>query len=322
MRRRDFIAILVGTAARVSAASAQPQQRVIGVLHVLPPDKSLGYVALQQKLAELGYVGERAITVEYRWSGQPERLVVLAAELAAMKVEAIVTADLPTTRAARQATGAVPIIAAVLKDNPVAVGLVASLARPGGNVTGWTLLAPEISGKRLEVLRKIVPDLSRVAVLWINRAAAGEQLRLTDQAARALGIAIVPVEVNAPDDLDGAFQAMARERAEAVDVLTAAQFFPLRERIAELGLQHRLATIAGLDGFVRLGGLVTYGPSVYEGWREAAIFVSKIIRGVKPADLPIGQPTRFELGINLRTAESLGLTIAPALLARADEVIE
>ena len=322
MRRRDFITMLAGMAMWASAASAQQSRWVIGVLHVLPPEKSLGLVALRQKLTELGYVADRTIAVEYRWSDQPERLVALAVELAALKVDAIVTADLPTTVAAKQATTEVPIVAAVLEDDPVAVGLVASMAHPGSNVTGWSLLAPQISGKRLEVLREIVPNLSRVAVLWINRAAAAEQLRQTNQAAGIFGITVVPVEANGPGDLDNAFRTMAMERADAVDVLMAAQFFPVRERIAELGLQYRLATIAGFDGFVRLGGLVAYGPSTYEGWREAAIFVSKIIGGVKPADLPIGQPTKFELAINLKTAKSLGLNISPSLVARADEVIE
>ena len=277
---------------------------------------------MRRKLGELGYVGARTITVEYRWSDDPARLVAQVAELMALKAEAVVTADLSTTRAAKQATHDIPIVAAVLEDDPVAAGLVASLARPGGNITGWSILAPEMGAKRLEVLREIMPDLSRVAVLWTNRADVAEQLRETDRAARALGIAIVRIEVNAPEDIEKAFQAIVQEHAEAVAVLTAPQFVPMSERIAAFGLKHRLPTIAGLDGFVQLGGLVTYGPSVYEGWREAAIFVDKILRGEKTADMPIRQPTKFELLINLKTAKVLGITIPPTFLARADEVIE
>jgi putative ABC transport system substrate-binding protein len=326
MRRRDVI-LLLGAAvtARPPAASAQRSDRVsrIGVLHVLPQQSSLGFIAFRERLGELGYVEGRNIAVEYRWSDQPERLPALAAELTASNVHVIVAADSTTTKAVRQATSDIPIVAAVLGEDPVKAGLAGSLGRPGGNVTGMSLLTLEMSGKRMELLREIVPGLTRVAVLWTRRDPFHSMLLLeTDGAARDLGVSVVHIVANGAEDIEQAFDLIVKERADAVDVLQSAALFGIRRRIAELGLKHRLPIIGGEEGFVQVGGLVSYGPSTIDGWRQAAVYVAQILNGAKPADLPIQQPTKFQLVINLKTAKALGLTVPPSLLARADEVIE
>jgi putative tryptophan/tyrosine transport system substrate-binding protein len=324
MRRRDFIKMIGGSVITwpLSAQAQQPDQvRRVGVLHVIPDQASLGFPAFRKKLGELGYVEGRNIAIEYRWSDQPQRLTALAAELTGLKMDVIVTADTTATLVAKQATRAIPIVAAVFTEDPVATGLVDSLGRPGGNLTGISILAPEMSGKRLELLREIVPGLTRVAVLWSRQAPEhAALLRETDRAARDLGLAAVPVE--GLGDIEDAFQRMIKEHADAVDVLQSAQFFRIRAEIAELGLKYHLPIIAGEDGFVQHGGLVKYGPSTIDNWRQAAVYVDKILKGATPADLPVSQPTRFELVINLKTAKALGITVSDSLLARADEVIE
>jgi putative ABC transport system substrate-binding protein len=239
----------------------------------------------------------------------------LAAALTEMKVDIIVVGDGTTAKAAKQGTREIPIVAAVFSDDPVAAGLAVSLGHPGGNVTGISLFAPEMSGKRLELLRDIVPHLTRVAVLWSRQSATHPALlRAANQAAHQLGIDLVQIEVSGPNDIENAFDLIMRERVGAVAALQGV--------VAELGLKHRMPTITGEDGFARLGGLVQYGPSPTENWRQAANYLDKILKGSKPADLPIAQPTIIELIINLRTAKTLGLTVPPTLSARADEVIE
>jgi putative tryptophan/tyrosine transport system substrate-binding protein len=262
MRRRDIILLLGGAAiAWPPAAKAQRSELSrIGVLHVLPQRNSGGFITFQKRLGELGYVEGRNVAVEYRWSDQPERLAALAAELTALKMNVIVAANSPATRAAKHATSNIPIVAAVLGQDPVAAGLVDSLGRPGGNVTGTSMLAPEMSGKRLELLREIVPGLTRVAVLWSSHDPSHSvQLRETDEAARDLGIAAVRIQANGAEDIEEAFDLIVKERANAVDVLLAAEFFRIRGQVAELGLKHRLPIIGGEEGFAQLGGLVTYG---------------------------------------------------------------
>jgi putative tryptophan/tyrosine transport system substrate-binding protein len=324
MRRRDFINVVGGSviAWPLSARAQQPDRvRRVGVLHVIPEQASLGLPAFRKRLGELGYVEGQNLAIEYRWSDQAQRLPVLAAELTGLKMDVMVTVDAAATLAAKQATKAIPIVAAIFAEDPVAAGLVDSLSRPGGNVTGISILAPEMSGKRLELLREIVPGLTRVAVLWSRQAPSHAALvRETDQAARALGAAAVPVEGSG--DIEDAFQRIIKEHADAVNVLQSAQFFRIRAEIAGVGLKYRLPIIAGEDGFVEHGGLIKYGPSTSDNWRQAAVYVDKILKGAKPADLPVSQPTRFELLINLKTAKALGLTVPPSLLARADEVIE
>jgi putative ABC transport system substrate-binding protein len=247
----------------------------------------------------------------------------LAAALTEMKVDVIVTGDGSTAMAAKQATREIPIVAAALTDDPVTVGLVSSLGQPGGNVTGLTLFAPEMSGKRLELLRDLVPRLTRVGILWTRQAASHPALlREAKEAAHQRAIDAVEIEVSGPNDIENAFDRLMREHVGAVAALQGVEFFRIRARIAELGVKHRLPIITGEVEFARLGGLVQYGPSTVETWRQAADYVDKILKGSKPADLPIGQPTRIDLIINLKTAKALGLTVPASLLARADEVIE
>jgi putative ABC transport system substrate-binding protein len=326
MRRRQIITLLGGaTIAWASSASAQRPARVsrIGILQVVPETDSLGFKAFRERLGDLGHVEGPSVAFEYRWSDKVERLPALVTQLTALKVDIIVTADSTTTRAAKQGTKDIPIVAAVFTDDPVAAGLVGSLGHPGGNVTGTSFLAPEMSGKRLELLREIVPGLTRVAVLWSRHNPSHPALlHATDQAAHALGITVIRIEANAAEDIEAAFQLILQERAEAVDMLQAAQFSRIRRQIANLGLNHRLPVIAASDGFVQVGGLIKYGPSTTDAWRRAAVYVAKILNGAKPADLPVEQATKFELAINLKTAKALGLTILPSILVSADEVIE
>ena len=326
MNKREFIT-LIGGAAAVCFGSALAQQpdRVwrIGILHGVPAEASLGVSAFRQRLGELGYTERQNSIIEYRWSDQADRLSLLAAALTEMKVDIIVVGDDTTAKAAKQVTREIPIVAAVFTDDPVAAGLAVSLGHPGGNVTGISLFAPEMSGKRLELLRDIVPHLMRVAVLWTPQSAAHPALlRAAHQAAHELGIDLVQIEVSGPNDIENAFDLIMRERVDAVAALQGVEFYRIRARIAELGLMHRMPIITGEDGFARLGGLVQYGPSPTENWRQAANYLDKILKGSKPADLPIAQPTIIELIINLRTAKALGLDVPLFLQQRADEVIE
>jgi putative ABC transport system substrate-binding protein len=326
MKRREFITLLAGAAAALPlVARAQQPDRVwrIGVLHVVPPDASMGYAAFRERLRDLGYIEGQNCAVEYRWSSHPEQLVSLATELVNLGAKVIVTGDATTTAAASHGTRNIPIVAAVLTVDPVTAGFVSSLGHPGGNITGLSLFAPEMSGKRLELLAGIITGLKRVAVLWNSGVEAHPALLgETSRTARRLGISLVEVEAGGGEDIEQAFQRIVKEHVEGVVVLQAAEFYLIRKSIAELGLKHRLPIIAGEDGFAQLGGLIKYGPSTIENWRQAAGYVDRILKGAKPAEMPIEQPTKFELVINLRTAKELGVTVPPALLALADEVIE
>jgi putative tryptophan/tyrosine transport system substrate-binding protein len=322
MTRREFILLLSGVATWPLSAWAQQPHRVrrVGVLHFIPEQASLGFAAFRKKLGELGYVVGQNIAIEYRWSDQAQRLPALAVELIGLRTGVLVTGDMTTTFAAEQITKDIPIVAAVLNGDPVAAGLADSFRRPGGNVTGLSVLAPEMAGKRLELLREIIPSLTRVAILWSRQDAQHPALLTeTDQAARHLGVAAVPVEGS---DIEDAFQRSIKEHADAIEVLVSPQFFRIRSKIAALGLEYRLPIIGGEDGFAQFGGLINYGPSLIDSWRQAAGYVDKILKGEKPADLPISQPTKFELAINLKTAKALGLAVSPNLLALASEVIE
>jgi ABC-type uncharacterized transport system substrate-binding protein len=264
--------------------------------------------------------------IEYRDAeGKPERLSALAAELVALKVDVIVAAGAPHALAVKQTTRTIPIVFAVAAD-PVTDGLVTSLARPGGNVTGLSSFGPELVGKRLELLRQAVPGVSRVAVLW-QPGGSGERtdkdmLKRAEVAARALGVRLQFVEARGPADIDRAFSDMTRERADALIVLGSPMFFAERRRLVDLAAKHRLPALYSARDSVDAGGLMSYGQNFADLFRRAATYVDKILKGAKPADLPVEQPTKFELVINLRTAKALGLTIPPSLLARADQVIE
>jgi putative ABC transport system substrate-binding protein len=310
------------------AAEAQQAGKVTRIGFLSPSSPSnvrnpLRLDALRQGLRELGYVEGQNISIESRWAeGKYDRLPGLAAELVRLKVDVIVTYTAPAIQAVKQATGTIPIVMGGVID-PVATGFVASLARPGGNITGLSLMAAEPVAKQLEILKEVVPKVSRVAVLG-NPANVGTapQLQYAQDAARVLGMRLQPLEVRSPVEIDSAFTAMTRDKAGAVIVLVDAMFEEHRTRIVDLATRRRLPSVYGLIEFVEAGGLIFYGANDIERFRRVAIFVDKILKGAKPGDLPVEQPTKFELVINLKTAKALGLTIPPSLLSRADEVIQ
>ncbi len=280
--------------------------------------------AFRHGLRELGYIEGKNIVIEWRYAeGKPERMSELATELVHLKVDLIVSAGgAPTTRAAKEATITIPIVMAQDGD-PVGSGFVASLARPGGNITGLSTLAPELSGKQLELLTEIVPRLSHVAVLGTStRPGTAQQLRETELAAGAFGVKLQYLDVLDPKDIEIAFQAASKGRANAVLVLGGPLFTFQRTQFVELAAKRRLPAIYPSPEFVEAGGLMTYSVSRTDLYRRAATYVDKILKGTKPADLPVEQPTKFEFVINLKTAKQIGVTIPPNVLARADKVIK
>ncbi len=280
--------------------------------------------AFRQAMRGLGYVEGRTVLFEARGAdGKSERLPALAAELVGLKVDAIVTTGMAVTQAARQATATIPIVVMASAGDPVGLGLVASLARPGGNVTGVTTLTVELSQKRLQLAREVVPGASRLAILG-DAGTLGDApvIRETQAAARALGVRLHSVSVQGPAELDGAFSTIVRERPAVLIVNPTAMFFGERRRLAELALKYRLPTVSGQREYAEAGGLIAYGADLPELFRRAAVYVDKILKGARPGDLPVEQPTKFELVVNLRTAKALSLTIPQSVLARADEVIQ
>jgi putative ABC transport system substrate-binding protein len=277
----------------------------------------------RQGLRELRYVEGKNIIIEWRYAeGKLDRLPAIAAELVLLKVDVIVAAGPLPTRYAKQATASIPIVMAY-DDDPVGSGFVASLARPGGNITGLATLAPEISGKQLELLKEIVPKLSRVGVLGdVIRPGTPQALREINVAADAFGVQLQYLEVRGPKDIETAFRAASKERADAVLVLGSPVLTPQRKHVIELAAKSRLPAIYARRESVEDGGLMSYGVSIPDLFRRAATYVDKILKGRKPADLPVEQPTKFELIINLKTAKQIGLTIPPNVLARADRVIK
>jgi putative ABC transport system substrate-binding protein len=325
--RRAFIgALAISLLAAPLAADAQAPAKVprIGfLLPLAPTDNPYLLEAFRQGLRELGYVEGQTITIEYRFAeGRAERLPALAAELVRLKVDVIVTGGPPAPEAAKQATGTIPIVFAVAGD-PVHEGLVANLARPGGNITGLASIAPELVGKQLEMLKEVVPKVSRVAVLQ-NRSnqTYPNRLRQAEGAAKALGVQLHIAQAGTPPEIDAAFAAMRSQRAGGVLVLRDPLFLTQRTQIAALAAKSRLPAVYGFREQAEAGGLMSYGASVPIMYRRAATYVDKILKGAKPADLPVEHPTKFELVINLKTAKALGLTIPPSLLQRADEVIQ
>ena len=277
--------------------------------------------AFRQGLVELGYVEGRGFTIESRWAEEHyERLPRLAAEVVPAKVDVILAVAVPAIRAAKEATKTIPIVMAAVVDAE-ATGLVTSLSRPGGNVTGLSNMTPEVITKQLEMLKQILPKASLFAVLW-NPGNPGNppQLRAAEGAGRTLGVRILALEARRPDDFDHAFATMAQQRAEALVVLADVMLIQERARLVDLAFAHRLPAVYGQDAFP--DGLVAYSASTRDLFRRSATFVDRILKGAKPGDLPIERPTRFELTINLKAARSLGLTIPPSLLLRADQVIE
>jgi putative ABC transport system substrate-binding protein len=303
------------------APEAQPLATIprIGVLAPGPPDdRSRSITAFRQGLRDLGYVEGQTILLEYRYADwQPDRLPALAAELVQLHPDVIFAPAAPGGLAAKQATTTIPIV--VVGTGLVERGVVAGLGRPGGNLTGITLL-PEVHGKQLELLKAAAPHIARVAIM-VNAADQGPAVPLPAAEARALGMQLHRMEVRAPGEFDGAFAALAEGRADALLVPSNALFGQYRHQIAALAATHRLPSISRGAGFAEAGGLIQYGEDGRELSRRAATYVDKILKGAKPADLPVEQAMKFELVINLKTAQALGLTIPPSLLFQADEVI-
>jgi putative ABC transport system substrate-binding protein len=329
MNRRRFLLTSVAAAFAVPlAVEAQQATKIarVGWLGDKPAGNPHRIEAFLQGLRDLGYVEGRNLVIEYRNAeGQFERLPALAAELVALKVDVIVAAGTPVALAAKQATRTRPIVFIAIGD-PLASGLVPSLARPGGNVTGSSILSPELVGKSLEQLTQAVPGVSRVAVLW-HPGAAGERavkvlLKEAEVAGRALGGRLQLVAGQGPADFDRAFSDMTRARAGALTVLPGLVFFNERRRLVDLAAKNRLPAVYTSRDFVDAGGLMAYGANLADLFRRAATYVDNILKGAKPADLPVQQPTKFELVINLQAAKEIDLTIPPSVLARADKVIK
>jgi ABC-type uncharacterized transport system substrate-binding protein len=316
-----FVAVPLAVAAIAEAQQLKKIPRVAYLTAVSPSVNPARHEAFRQGLRELGYVEGKNIVIEWRYGeGKLDHLPALAAELVRLKVDIIVTGGALPTRAAKEATSTIPIVMAQNTD-PVGSGFVASLARPGGNITGLSTLAPEISGKRLELLKEIVPRLSRVAVFGTSPDNA-VSLSEVDLAAKAFGVQLQYLDVLGPKDIEIVFRAVSKGRADAVLVLTSPVINSQRTEFVELALKSRLPAIYPFPEYVEAGGLMTYGVSFIDLTRRAATYVDKILKGAKPADLPVEQPTKFEFIINLKTAKQIGLTIPPNVLARADKVIK
>jgi putative ABC transport system substrate-binding protein len=322
LRRRDFITLLGGTATWPLAARAQQAAKVprMGYLAAGSPPAS---PAFWQGMRDLGYVEGHNILVEYRWAqGKPERLPDLAAELIRLKVEVIFAFGTQAALAAQSVATTTPVIFVTHAD-PVEVGFARSLGRPGGTLSGLTMMAPQLVGKRLALLKEAVPAAPRVAVL-VNRENPGmdSTLRHLEAAARTLELKLQILDASAAHEVEGSFVTMVSESASALYVTLDPLFLEHRTRIVELAAKGRLPALYDVKEFVQAGGLMSYGPSLAETSRRAAYYVDRILKGAKPADLPVEQPTKFELAINLKTAKALGITVPLTLQASADEVIE
>ena len=321
IKRREFVTVLGGAAAWPVAARAQQRERMrrIGVLLLGQQEQFVR--PFLDGLQALGYVDGKTITIEYRDAGgNAERLPDVAAELVRLNPDVIFSAGGDAAPFAKNATRTIPIVVAVSND-PVETGLVASLGRPGGNVTGITFIYDQLAGKIIEFLKDAAPRVSRVAILW-NPDHADPEFRETQRAARTLGVQLQSLEVRGAGDFDGAFQAATNERAEALIVVVSRLMSLHQQQIADFASKNRLILVGGAKTWAELGALLTYGPNTTELIRRTATYVDKILRGAKPADLPMQQPTNFEFIINLKAAKTLGLAISQNVLSIADEVIE
>jgi ABC-type uncharacterized transport system substrate-binding protein len=320
-----IITLILSLLAVPFATAAQQQGKVprIGILTTASEASTPVWEAFRQGLRDLGYVEGKTIILEYRFAaGKDERLPELAAELVRLKVDIIVADGGVATQAAKAATETIPIVMASV-GNPVRRGFVATLAQPGGNVTGLSTISLELSGKRLELLKEAFPTISRIAVLRCEpMQGVSITLQETEAAARILGVQLQPMQACTPDELVRAFVAMTRQWAEALITLTSAVLWNYRTQVAELAIQSRLPAMFPEREFADAGGLMAYGPSVPANFRRAATYVDKILKGAQPATLPVEQPMQFTLVINLKTVQALGLTLPPTVLWRADEVIQ
>ena len=325
MKRREFITLLGGATATWPLA-AHAQQAKVATIGLLGTGSAAAQAqwtaAFVQRMRELGWVEGRNLAIEYRWAeGRTERLNELASDLVRLKVDVIVTHNTPGPLAAKQATSTIPIVFATAGD-PVGAGIVASLARPGGNVTGLSSQSPDVAGKRLELLREIIPGLHRLAVLAdTDNPFVKLDVSQLQQAGAMLGVEVATFEMRRGEDIDPAFQAL-KNRAQALYVPATPVAFVNRIRINTLALAAHLPTMLGVREYVEAGGLISYGPNWPHMWRRAGDLVDKILRGARPSDIPVEQPTEFDLVINLTTAKALGLTIPEKLLALANAVIE
>jgi len=325
--RRAFIAAMTGglLAAPITAEAQQADKVVrVGFLDAVSSRNVPWIAAFERRLVELGYVEGKNLAIEFRTAeGRTDRLQDLATELVGLKPDVIVVSAGPDgALALKHATSIIPVIFSAIEWDPVTAGVVGSLGRPGSNLTGISALAVEFASKRLQLLLEAAPRLMRVAVMW-HRPRAADQFRVLREAALALKLQLISLERGTlPYSLEGAFKTAARGRAEAVLVLGSPAFFPERKRLAELALRHRLPTSFQRPDYVEAGGLMSYGPDVNDILQRLADYTDLILKGAKASDLPVEQPTKFELAINLKTAKALGLTIPPSLLQRADQVID
>jgi putative ABC transport system substrate-binding protein len=326
MRRRDLLFAAVGTAIGWTRA-LRAQQRampVIGFLGAGSPGPFVQNVAaIHQGMSETGYIQGQNVAIEYRWAeGHYDRLPALAVHLVRRNVDVIVTSGPPSALAAKGATSAIPIVF-VISGDPVAAGLVASFARPGGNLTGVSILTVELMPKRLELLSELVPRAKVIALLVNpNNPIADAIIRDVQEAARAKGLQLPIVKAGTESEIDAAFASLAQRHASALVVGADPFFYSRREQLVGLASRHAVPVIDQSREFAAAGGLMSYGTSLTDTWRHVGIYAGKILNGAKPADLPVEQPTKFELVVNLKTAKALGLTVPPSILARADEVIE
>jgi putative ABC transport system substrate-binding protein len=320
MKRREFITLLGGAAAAWPLAARAQQRTILPQVGILDPGIPQHFETFRRSMRDLGYVEGKNISYIYRTAaGRAEPVSQFASELVALKPDVIVTNSPVPVRAVKEATSTIPIVF-VLGD-AITAGLVNNLAHPGENLTGLSFLNTELSAKRLELLLEMLPNIRRIAVLRdLNTPRIWTEA--TEEAGRRLGLALQLLEVAGPETFESAHETAVNARAEALDVLASAFFASHKSRLTELAAKYRLPTMYEHDDFVRIGGLMAYGPSIPDLFRRAATYVDKILKGAKPGDLPIEQPTKFALSINLKTAKALGLEVPPSLLARADEVIE
>ncbi len=324
MRRRELLLLLGG--AMTAARALRAQQKAMPVIGVLSSDSPVAAApnaaALRQGLSETGYVEGQNLAIEYRWAeGHYDRLPAMAADLVGRKVDLIVTGGPPATRAVKGATSTIPIV--LTGGDPVAEGLVASLARPGGNLTGFTFMVTELMPKRFELISELVPQ-TRVIALLVNPNSPSTEATIRDvqEAARATGVQLEIVKAGAEGEFETAFASLVQQHAGALVVGADPLFASGREQLVALAARHGVPTIYQWREFAAAGGLISYGPSLTAAYRKVGIYAGRILKGAKPADLPVQQPTTFELVVNLKTANALGLTVPPSILARADEVIE